>query len=379
MRIVTVSLVLLFFISACSNESNSINESDSRAPEIDSPVEPIKIKFSHVVAESTPKGIGAKKFKQLVEERLAGKVVVEVYPNSQLYDDNKVMEALLLGDVQLAAPSLAKFGKYTKRLQVFDLPFLFDDIHAVDRFQNGPIGKQLLSTMNEHGYLGLAYWHNGMKQLSANKSLRQPTDAKGLKFRIQQSDVLQAQFEALEAHPEKLAFAEVYNALQTGVVDGAENPWSNIYSKKFHEVQKYFSETNHGVLDYLLVTNAKFWKGLPNEIRTELEKIIAEVSAEVNKQALALAENYRQKVIDFGEETGQTAVLTLTKDELAQWREAMQPVWEKFEGEIGKEVIDAALMANQPAENAEQSTKIEPSETQPSEEKHPPEAEPKPE
>lgn len=372
MRILIFSLALLI-LYACDKSPETQSPIDSQSSK------PIKIKFSHVVAESTPKGIGANLLKQQVEERLAGKVVVEVYPNSQLYDDNKVMEALLLEDVQLAAPSLAKFGKYTKKLQVFDLPFLFDDIHAVDRFQNGPMGKKLLSSMEEHGYLGLGYWHNGMKQLSANQPLRQPINAKGLKFRIQQSDVLQAQFEALGAHPEKLAFAEVYNALQTGVVDGAENPWSNIYSKKFHEVQKYFSETNHGVLDYLLVTNAKFWKGLPEDIRTELEEIIAEVSAEVNKQALDLSENYRKRVIDFGKETGKTTVLTLTKEELSQWREAMQPVWKKFEEEIGKEVIDAALMANQPAENAEQPAKIEPSETQPPEEKQPPTAEPKPE
>lgn len=306
----------------------------------------IKIKFSHVVAESTPKGVGASLFEQLVEERLAGKVEVEVYPNSQLYDDNKVMEALLLGDVQMAAPSLAKFGKYTKKLQVFDLPFLFDDLAAVDRFQNGPMGEKLLSSMRQHGYLGLGYWHNGMKQLSANRVLKVPTDAKGLKFRIQQSDVLQAQFEAVGALPEKLAFAEVYNALQTGVVDGTENPWSNIYSKKFHEVQKYFSETNHGVLDYLLVTSVKFWDSLPNDIRVELEKILAEVTEVVNQKAFDLAMENRQKVIDFGKKTGKTEVLTLSKEELAQWREAMKLVWQQFEAEIGKEVIEAALAAN---------------------------------
>lgn len=306
----------------------------------------IKIKFSHVVAESTPKGVGASLFEQLVEERLAGKVEVEVYPNSQLYDDNKVMEALLLGDVQMAAPSLAKFGKYTKKLQVFDLPFLFDDLAAVDRFQNGPMGKKLLSSMKQHGYLGLGYWHNGMKQLSANQALKLPTDAKGLKFRIQQSDVLQAQFQAVGALPEKLAFAEVYNALQTGVVDGTENPWSNIYSKKFHEVQKYFSETNHGVLDYLLVTSVKFWNSLPDDIRVELEKILVEVTEVVNQKAFDLAMENRQKVIYFGNKTGKTEVLALSKEELAQWREAMKPVWQQFEAEIGKDVIEAALAAN---------------------------------
>jgi C4-dicarboxylate-binding protein DctP len=326
-------MALLLVLSACSGGSN--------------PAAPIKIKFSHVVAETTPKGIGAIKFKQLVEQRLAGKVVVEVFPNSQLYGDDKEMEALLLGDVQLIAPSLAKFGKYTKKLQVFDLPFLFDDLSAVERFQKGPMGKQLLSTMANAGFLGLGYWHNGMKQLSANKPLRLPTDAKGVKFRIQQSDVLQAQFEALGANPQKLAFAEVYNALQTGVVDGAENPWSNIYSKKIHEVQKYFSETSHGVLDYLIVTRTSFWTGLPADIRTELEKILAEVTEEVNKRAFDLEIENRQKVIDFGKDTKKTEVLTLTKEELAQWREAMKPVWQKFEKDIGKDVIDAALAANQ--------------------------------
>ncbi len=332
MRILTISLALLI-LSACGDKANQT-------------ATPIKIKFSHVVAESTPKGIGAKLFKQRVAERLAGKVVVEVYPNSQLYDDNKVMESLLLGDVQLAAPSLAKFGKYTKKLQVFDLPFLFDNLQAVDRFQRAPMGQKLLASMEKRGYLGLGYWHNGMKKLSANQPLRVPADAKGLKFRIQQSHVLQAQFKALSASPQKLAFAEVYNALQTGVVDGQENTWSNIESKKYYEVQKYFSETNHGVLDYLVVTNAKFWKGLPDDIRTELENILAEVTAEVNERAYELAMASRQKVIDFGKETGNTEVLTLTNVELARWREAMQPVWKQFEQEIGKEVIEAALAAN---------------------------------
>jgi C4-dicarboxylate-binding protein DctP len=344
MRILTILLTLLL-LSACDSGTPTSTPGGGGTPA--AKTDPIKIKFSHVVAETTPKGIGALKFKQLVEQRLAGKVVVEVFPNSQLYGDDKEMEALLLGDVQIIAPSLAKFGKYTKKLQVFDLPFLFDDLSAVDRFQLGPMGKQLLSSMEDAGFLGLGYWHNGMKQLSANKPLRLPADAKGLKFRIQQSDVLQAQFEALGANPQKLAFAEVYNALQTGVVEGAENPWSNIYSKKFHEVQKYFSDTNHGVLDYLIVTQAKFWKGLPEDIRTELEKILAEVTADVNKQAFDLEVQDRQKVIDFGKQTGKTEVLTLTPEELNQWRDVMKPVWQKFEGEISKEVIEAAMAANQ--------------------------------
>jgi C4-dicarboxylate-binding protein DctP len=302
----------------------------------------IKIKFSHVVAENTPKGRGALMFKKLVEERLGDKVVVEVYPSSQLFDDKKVMQAILLGDVQIAAPSLSKFNKFTKKLQVFDLPFLFDDIDAVDRFQNGPTGRALLDSMKKKGYKGLAYWHNGLKQLSANKPLHMPADAKGLKFRIQQSDVLEAQFRALDANPQKMAFSEVYNALQTGVVDGQENTWSNIYSKKFFEVQKSFSETNHGLIDYLVVTNAKFWDGLPDDIRAELEKALAEATLHANKIAREKAEGDRQKIIN----SGVTEVLTLTKDELAAWRKAMAPVWKKFEDEIGKDVIDAALASN---------------------------------
>ncbi len=332
MRTLYFSLVVLLLLSACGENSTESGV--------------IKIKFSHVVAESTPKGIGAKRFKELVEQRLAGKVIVEVYPNSQLYDDDKVMEALLLGDVQIAAPSLAKFGKYTKKLQLFDLPFIFNDIEAVDRFQRGPVGKKLLASMEDSGYLGLAYWHNGMKQFSANKPLHLPEDAKGVKFRIQQSDVLEEQFKAIGAIPEKLAFAEVYNALQTGVVDGAENPWSNIYSKKFHEVQKYIIESNHGVLDYLLVTNNSFWDSLPKDIRAELDKIIDEVTLEVNKLSLDLAMGDRQKIIDFGDETQRTELIILTKEELVKWREIMQPIWGKFEKEIGKDVIEAALAAN---------------------------------
>jgi C4-dicarboxylate-binding protein DctP len=218
--------------------------------------DPIVIKYSHVVAEQTPKGQAALKFKELAEKKFPGRVEVQVFPNSQLFGDGKEMEALLLGDVQIIAPSLSKFSKYTPKLQVFDLPFLFDNLQAVDRFQAGPHGQALLDSMNDKGLKGLGYLHNGMKQLSANKPLRLPADAKGLKFRIQSSDVLEAQFKVLGANPQKIAFAEVYQALQSGVVDGTENPWSNTYTKKFYEVQKYIMESDHGVLDYMVVTNA---------------------------------------------------------------------------------------------------------------------------
>ncbi len=199
--------------------------------------QPMVIKLSHVVADATPKGQASIKFKELVEKALPGKVQVQVFPNSQLFGDGKEMEALALGDVQIIIPSLAKFGKYTPKLQIFDLPFLFDNLAAVDRFQASKEGQALLMSMEKKNIIGLGYLHNGMKQLSANKALNTPADAKGLKFRIQSSDVLEEQFKAVGASPQKLAFAEVYQALQTGVVDGTENPWSNTYSKKFHEVQ----------------------------------------------------------------------------------------------------------------------------------------------
>lgn len=304
--------------------------------------EPIVVKFSHVVAENTPKGQGALLFQKAVAERLGGKVKVEVYPNSQLFGDAKEMEALLLGDVHIIAPSLSKFSKYTKKLQVFDLPFMFDDINAVDRFQTSKAGRDLLDSMKSKGLKGLGYWHNGMKQMSANKPLRKPEDAAGLKFRIQFSEVLQAQFEALKANPVPLAFAEVYQALQTGVVDGQENTWSNIYSKKFHEVQKYITESNHGALDYLLVTNAEFWDKLPADVRKELETILADVTAKVNTMAEELNQRDRQKIA----ESGKTEIIKLSKDDLAAWRKTMAPVWKKFEAEIGADIIAAASAAN---------------------------------
>ncbi|WP_068824732.1 C4-dicarboxylate TRAP substrate-binding protein DctP [Pseudomonas sp. BMS12] len=305
--------------------------------------DPIVIKFSHVVADSTPKGQGALMFKKLAEERLPGKVKVEVYPNSSLFGDGKEMEALLLGDVQLIAPSLAKFEQYTKQLQVFDLPFLFNDMAAVDRFQHSPEGQKLLTSMESKGITGLAYWHNGLKQLSANKPLREPKDARGLKFRVQASAVLEEQFKAVRANPRKMSFAEVYQGLQTGVVNGAENPYSNIYSQKMHEVQKYITESNHGLLDYMLITNTKFWNGLPEDVRSELGKIMVEVTAEVNKQADALNQGDKQRILD----AKTTEIISLTPEQRNEWREAMKPVWKKFEGEIGPDLIKAAEAANQ--------------------------------
>ena len=303
---------------------------------------PVTIKFSHVVAADTPKGKGALLFKKLAEERLPGKVKVEVYPNSSLFGDANEMEALALGDVQIIAPSLSKFDRYTKKLQLFDLPFLFDDIEAVDRFQTGAEGKKLLSVMDDKGFVGLGYWHNGMKQLSANKPLRLPGDAAGLKFRIQNSDVLLAQFRALGANPQKMAFAEVYQALQVGTVDGQENTWSNIYSQKYYEVQKFITESNHGVLDYMVVTSNDFWQGLPDDVRGELTRIMDEVSADVNRNANELNEGDKKRI----EEAGTSRIIELDKDQRQAWKKQMEPVWGKFEDAIGADTLAAAKSAN---------------------------------
>ncbi len=303
---------------------------------------PIVIKYSHVVADVTPKGKAALKFKELVEKNMAGKVEVQVFPNSQLFGDGKELEALLLGDVQIIAPSLAKFGKYTKQLQIFDLPFLFDDIQAVDRFQASPEGQGMLSSMSKKGIMGFGYLHNGMKQLSANTKLSMPADAKGLKFRIQASDVLEAQFKAVGANPQKISFSEVYQALQTGVVDGTENPWSNTYSKKFHEVQKFIMDSDHGVLDYMIITNAKWWAGLPPDVQKGLKAAMDESIAYGNKAAFQEALSFRDKVIA----DKKAEVVPMTKEQKAAWRAAMKPVWTKFEGEIGKNLMDAAQRAN---------------------------------
>jgi C4-dicarboxylate-binding protein DctP len=305
--------------------------------------EPIIIKFSHVTADNTPKGQGALKFKELAEKKLPGKVEVQIFPNSQLFADDQEMDALLLGDIHLLAPSLSKFDRYTKKLQVFDLPFLFKDLDAVNRFQQGPVGKGLLDSMHGKGIQGLAYWLNGMKQLSTNRpQLQRPLDIKGLKFRIQDSDVLQQQFRALNANPQKMAFSEVYQALQTGVVDGQENTWSNIFTQKFHEVQKSITETNHGVILYMVIANADWWDGLPKDIQTGLAEAMNEATEFANRLAFEINEQDRQQI----SAAGKARIHTLTPDDLVEWRKLMEPMWKKYEADIGKELIDAALQSN---------------------------------
>jgi len=307
---------------------------------------PIVIKLSHVVAENTPKGQASLKFKELAEKKLPGKVQVQVFPNSQLFGDAKEMEALLLNDVQIIAPSLSKFDRYTKKIQVFDLPFIFKDAEAALRFENSKEGKALLKSMEDKGLIGLNYWGNGMRHFSANKDFRLPQDVKGLKFRIQASDVYEAIMKSLGANGQKMAFAEVYQALQTGVVDGQENSFSNTYSQKFHEVQKTIIESNHGILDYMVVVNAKWWNGLPADVKKGLTEAMNEATVFNNQIAKQKNDEARAAI----EAAGKAKIVKLTDAQLAEWKKAMQPVYKQFEADIGADLIKAAQAASKPAQ-----------------------------
>ncbi|UUX49401.1 DctP family TRAP transporter solute-binding subunit [Nisaea acidiphila] len=302
----------------------------------------VVIKFSHVTnTDKHPKGIAASLLAERVNKEMNGKACMEVFPNSTLYNDNKVLEAMLQGDVQLAAPSLSKFEKFTKQFRIFDLPFMFNDIKAVEAYQASEAGQKMLDSMQRRGLQGLAYWHNGMKQMSASKPLLQPTDAKGLKFRVQSSDVLVAQMEAIGGTPQKMAFSEVYGALQQGVVDGQENTWSNIFGKKFFEVQDGITETNHGIIDYLLVTSVDWLDSLKPDVREQFLQIVAEVTATRNQESTAVNEAAKQSVIKAG-----GTVRSLTPEQRAAWVEVMKPVWAKFEKDVGADNIAAAQAAN---------------------------------
>ena len=296
------------------------------------------IKFPHVTAPATPKGQGAERLRQLVDERLGGRVKVEVYPSSQLMNDDDSLEALAFGEVQMIAVSLSKFDRLTPRFQVFDLPFLFTDLQEVEDFQGSETGQLLLRTLEDKGFLGLGFWHNGMKQFGAPIPLNNPVDAAGLKFRIMVSDVLQAQILAMDAVPQKMAFGEVYQALQSGAIDAQENTWSNIWSQKFFEVQPYITESNHGYIGYFVAVNMQFWNSLPDDIRTELEAIVTEVTAEVNAGAQAINLEHRDRVLA----TGKSALVELNQDDLENWRALMRPVWDQFADEIGGDVMQAA-------------------------------------
>ena len=299
---------------------------------------PIVIKFSHVVATDTPKGQAADRFKQLAEKYTNGRVKIEVYPNSQLYKDKEELEALQLGAVQMLAPSLAKFGPLgVKEFEAFDLPYIFPSKTALYNVTEGEIGKSLLKKLEPKGITGLAYWDNGFKVMSANKPLHSPADFKGLKMRIQSSKVLDAQMRALGANPQVLAFSEVYQALQTGVVDGTENPPSNMYTQKMHEVQKFVTVSNHGYLGYAVIVNKKFWDGLPADVRGQLDKAMRE--ATTFEKAIAQRDN--DLALEAIKKAGKTDIYTLSVKEQADWRKVLLPVQKEMESRIGKDLISA--------------------------------------
>ena len=303
---------------------------------------PIIIKFSHVVAPDTPKGKGAQRFKELAEQRTNGRVKVEVYPNSQLYKDKEEMEALQLGSVQMLAPSLAKFGPLgAKEFEVFDLPFLFKDTGAFRAITDGPLGAELFKKLEPKGIKGLAYWDNGFHIMSANKPLHNVADFKGLKMRIQSSKVLDAQMRALGAIPQVMAFSELYQALQSGVVDGTEGVPSNFYTQKIYEVQKHMTLSNHGHLAYAVIVNKKFWEGLPADIRTQLEGAIKDATVYAN--AIAATENAAS--LDKIKASGKTTIYTPTPAETNEWKKALMPVHKEMESRVGKATVEAAYKA----------------------------------
>jgi C4-dicarboxylate-binding protein DctP len=299
--------------------------------------QPIVIKFSHVVTPDTPKGKGAEKFKELAEKYTNGRVKIEIYPNSQLYKDKEEVEALQLGAVQMLAPSLAKFGPLgAKEFEVFDIPYILPDKAALRRVTDGALGKKLFSKLEPKGIKGLAYWDNGFKVMSANKPLRMPEDFRGLKMRIQSSKVLEAQMRALGAIPQVLAFSEVYQALQTGVCDGTENTASNEYTQKMHEVQKYTVLSGHGYIGYAVITNKKFWDGLPGDVRGELEKAMAEATTYTND----IAQKENDEALEAMKQSGKTEIVSLTDEQKAAWRKALEPVADEMQSRVGKDTIE---------------------------------------
>ncbi len=298
--------------------------------------QPIVIKFSHVVATDTPKGKAANYFKALAEERTKGRVKVEVYPNSSLFKDGEEMEALQLGSVQMLAPSLAKFGPLgVREFEVFDLPYIFDNFAELHKVTDGPVGARLFKKLESKGLIGLAYWDNGFKVMSANKPIYVPADYKGLKMRIQSSKVLGDEIRALGSIPQVMAFSEVYQALQTGVVDGTENPPSNFYTQKMQEVQKYLALTDHGVIEYAVIVNKKFWDGLPPDIRGTLQGAMKDAT----KYANDIAKKENDDALEAVRKSGKTQILTLTPEQKAAMKKALVTVHKENESRVGKDTL----------------------------------------
>ena len=299
---------------------------------------PIVIKFSHVVAADTPKGRAASYFASLVEKRTRGRVKVEVYPNSELYKDSDELAALQKGSVQMLAPSLAKLGPLgVPEFEVFDVPYLFESYADAHRVTFGLLGRQLLDKLEPKGIVGVAYWDNGFKQMSANKPLRRPEDVKGLRMRVQPSDVLQAEMRTLGAQPKAIDFSEAYQALKTGVVDGTENPASNFHTQHMEDVQKYLTLTAHGYIGYAVIVNKPFWDNLPSDVRRVLVQAMREATIFENDIA-SEANNDALEAID---RSGRTQVIRLSPAERAQWRQALAGVRRDAQARVGKDLIQA--------------------------------------
>jgi C4-dicarboxylate-binding protein DctP len=298
--------------------------------------QPIVIKFSHVTTPDTPKGKGAEKFKELAEKYTGGKVRVEIYPNSQLYKDKEEIEALQLGAVQMLAPSTSKFAPMgAKEFEALDLPYIFPDDATFVKVTKGPVGKALLGKLESKGVKGLAFWDNGFHMVSANKPLLKPTDLQGLKIRISGSKVADAYLRAMGALPQIIAFSELYQALQTGVVDGAENTPSNYFTQKLHEVQKHITVSYHAHLSYAVITNKKFWEGLPADVRTQLEKAMDEATDYTN----SIASKENEEALKAIRSSGKTDVHEQTPEEKEAWKKALLATYGKAEPRVGKEII----------------------------------------
>lgn len=304
------------------------------------------LKFSHVVSDNTPKGKAARFFEKRLEELSGGKIDVQVYPSSQLYKDNAVLKALRLNSVQMAAPSFSKFGKIVPQLALFDLPFIFRDAKHLHDVQDGEVGKELKDKVTAKGIVALNYWDNAFKQLTSNKNpLSMPEDAKGQKFRIMSSKVLEAQFHAVGANPQMMPFSEVYSGLQQGVIDAAENPISNIYTKKFHEVQKYLTISNHGYLGYLVVMSKKFWNSLPADLQANVTQAMNEATEKEREFASQLNDSQLELIKEYAKKTGKLEISTLTAEQREAWRNAVSKIYPEFysDRKIGKDLIEKTI------------------------------------
>ena len=335
-----VSSVLL--MTGCGDKKEDTTSNSST----DTAKAPYVLKFSHVVSPNTPKGKAADFFEKRLEELSGGKIDVQVYPSSQLYKDNAVLKALTLDSVQMAAPSFSKFGKIVPQLALFDLPFVFKDLDHLHRVQDGEVGRKLKGMVTAKGIVALDFWDNGFKQFtSSSKALINPEDAEGQKFRIMSSKVLEEQFKAVGGNPQMMPFSEVYSGLQQGVIDAAENPISNIWTKKFHEVQKYMSISDHGYLGYLVVMSKKFWDSLPKDLQKNVVQAMHEATAKEREYAKQLNDSQFELIKEYAKTTGKLEIITLTPEQKEAWRKAVSKIYPEFydKNQIGKELIEKTI------------------------------------